>query len=279
MVQNEPAAVGEPFVGMQVPPSPFSLDEKQIRDYYDGLELDSPTTVEHAPTTLAPDLASDVMFSKQFGHLWLRQEWELRGGLVPGVEYAVEARVLDIYPRRNRTILLTETTSRDANGEPVIISRHHQSFLLDNHDGSVGLRDPKKKEGASTFSIPDGEPLTGIERTISLEMCGGFFHGNRNYHTDRDASAELGFEDVVVGGAMTQAYVSELLQGRFGDSWYDNGRVLVKFTNVVWPSESMLVQGVVTGPAEDDADRTHAFVWIEKGDGTIAIVADATVRE
>ncbi|GIS70133.1 MAG: hypothetical protein CM1200mP9_09540 [Gammaproteobacteria bacterium] len=43
------------------------------------------------------------------------------------------------------------------------------------------------------------------------------FPGNKSYHTDKQASLELGFHDVVVGGRMTMAYIGHLLEINYGD--------------------------------------------------------------
>lgn len=153
------------------------------------------------PQMMANGAEPVLLFSQQRGHLWLRHEWEYFQPLAVGVPYAVNLQVKDIYPRRDRTILLTETEITDPDGRLVSRQRHHQSFLLDNPPtGEVQFRDPRTKEGASRAATPVTRELASLERTVSLEMCGEFFHGSRNYRSDREQSAELGFRDVVVGG-------------------------------------------------------------------------------
>ncbi len=109
-------------------------------------------------------------------------------------------------------------------------------------------------------------------------MCGQYFHGNKSYHTDLNASRELGFQDVVVGGRMTMSYIGHLLDGHFGERWFHSGRLDLKFTNPCWPNDHISVKGVLTGPSPEDSARESAFVWIEKDDGTIVIVADASAE-
>ena len=108
-------------------------------------------------------------------------------------------------------------------------------------------------------------------------MCGSFFHGDRNYHTDKEASAELGFTDVVVGGKMTMSLLGELLDQRFGASWSSGGKLLVKFANIVWPGETVRVRGVLQGANADDPARRDLFCWVEKDNGVIAVVAEGSV--
>jgi len=81
----------------------------------------------------------------------------------------------------------------------------------------------------------------------------------------------------VVGGRMTMGYVGHILEERFGEAWWRSGSFDLKFTNPVWPGDAITVNGVVTGPDPDDPERTAAFVWIAKADGTVALIARAGV--
>ncbi len=74
----------------------------------------------------------------------MRQQWDLRSPLIPGDSYVAHARIEDIYKRRGRTVVVTAMTLKDADGQVVVRSDHHQSFLLDQPDGEVELRDPTK---------------------------------------------------------------------------------------------------------------------------------------
>ncbi|MGI8551637.1 MAG: MaoC/PaaZ C-terminal domain-containing protein [Dehalococcoidia bacterium] len=85
--------------------------------------------------------------------------------------------------------------------------------------------------------------------------CGEFFHGSKDYHSDKEQARALGFRDVVVGGRMTMGYVGELLDATLGERWARSGRLLVKFTNVVWPSETIRVTAGLGGTAADDLSR------------------------
>ena len=138
-------------------------------------------------------------------------------------------------------------------------SQHHQSFLLEQQSGELKFRDPKAKPGARKFNVPNGEPFGPFERTITLDMCDSFFGGDANYHTDREESLKLGFQNVVVGGRMTMAYAGHILEQHFGPVWWTSGRMDAKFTNPVWENDTVIAHGVELGPLEDEPDRTAAF--------------------
>ena len=263
----------EPHVGQVIAAKPWTVTPEMLANYRSGLDV-QPSG--HIPQMLANAAETTLLFSQQKGHLWLRQEWEFHQPLAAGIDYLVEGKVTDIYPRRDRTILLTETNLYDADGQVVSVQRHHQSFLLDNPPtGEVQLRSPAEKEGATRSAAEIVHELGSIERTVSLEMCGQFFYGSRNYHSDREASRELGFSDVVVGGRMSMGYVGELLDSALGDRWATTGRLLVKFTNVLWPGEMIRVTAGVTRGV--DPERESLAARVEKSDGTVVLVAEGSV--
>ena len=139
--------------------------------------------------------------------------------------------------------------------------------------GKVALRDPRAKGGARRFTIPEGDLIEGDPHRITLEMCGTFFHGNANYHTDCHAAEELGFEEVVVGGRMTMSYIGDLMDRKFGRGWFEGGVLDIKFTNIVWPDDVVTPRVVITGETVDkDTRRANGSVWMEKEDGTVVIV-------
>lgn len=270
----------EPQAGVDLGSSTVVIDETALSDYYEGLELEQPSQLASAPSMVAAnaDLSTRMHYANDFGNLWLRQEWDFRRPLRPGSSYEASARSVDVYERRDRSVILTETVLKDESGDIAVAMRHHQSFVLYQSEGQVTLRDPSKKEGARSYSLPEGEAFGPLVRTISLEMCGSFFHGDRNYHTDKEASEELGFTDVVVGGKMTMSLIGELLDQRFGDAWKSSGKLLVKFANIVWPNETVQVKGVLQGANSDDPSRRDIACWVEKDNGVIAVVAEGSLK-
>ncbi|MBT6273296.1 MAG: MaoC family dehydratase [Chromatiales bacterium] len=224
------------------------------------------------------DYIQESAFSNRFGHLWMRQKWQFLAPLALGASYDVRGVIQDIYRRRDRNVVQYEARFVDSHGAVVAISEHHQSFLHEP-DGAleVTLRDPGKKPGARKFEEPEGEPFGALERTLSVEMCGEFFHGKASYHTDANASKALGFKDIVIGGRMTMAYAAHVLEERFGPNWTAGGHMDVKFINPVWVNDTVTIHGVVTGALQGDPSRTGAFIWLTRQDGAIALICEASV--
>lgn len=278
---NQTAQLAEPFVGKVLSQGSFCVDDGFMSDYHGGLQLPFPADGA-IPSMIASDpdnsYFSEIAFPNHRGHLWMRQEYELLEPLKAGIAYAVGGEIREIYSKRDRQVVRYEVELRGPDGKVALRSQHHQSFLSDTQStGEVSLRDPNRKPGARSFERPEGREFGGLSRSISLEMCGEFFHGNSTYHTDRAASAVLGFSDVVVGGRMTLAYAAYILEEEFGAQWSTSGRLDLKFTNPLWAAETVTAHGVVTGPVPEEPERTGAFVWLTKPDDTVVLVAWASV--
>ncbi len=281
----------EAYVGKDLGNIDFTATGEILRDYFEGLNVDSAPYNEESPygTPVVPSMIltnvdggfGGAGFKDNFGNLWIRQEWELHKPMYPAETYKRTSSVVDIYDWRDRTVVKQVVDLWSANDELMARGTHHQSYLLGkSHLGTVKLRDPKRKEGVRKFNVPDGEVITPVEADITLEMCGSFFHGNKNYHTDKRAAEELGFEEVVVGGRMTMSYIGDMMDRRFGKGWYEGGRLDIKFTNIVWPGDHVIARGVITDRVpENGGYRANVAVWMEKPDGTVAIVGTASALE
>ncbi|MFT6582901.1 MAG: acyl dehydratase [Alphaproteobacteria bacterium] len=272
----------EPYVGKDLGEDPFICTPKMLGDFYQGLKVDparykTPTfwdkPVSPAMMVSQVDVGYDgARFENAFGNLWIRQEWEFHSPMFPDHEYRRTSTILDIYEWRNRSVVKQEVSILDGS-KLVVRGVHHQSFMLDQTSGKVVLRDPKKKEGVRKFEVPEGQPVAPLDRSIDLEMCGVFFHGNESYHTDKKASEELGFEEVVVGGRMTMSLIGQMLEQQFGQGYYEGGTLDIKFTNIVWPDDHVTAKGVTTGV---ENGKAQVRVWMEKDDGTVVVVGNAT---
>ena len=278
----------EAFVGKELEPRAFEVSTNHVQDYFEGLKLDSDwyedggeSSDKLLPSMILVDAESmaGASFRNNFGNLWMRQELDFHAPLTSQTEMRVESRVQDIYDWRNRTIVLQESTIYGENDTILGVMRHHQSYLLDQNSGRVALRKPSDKEGVRKFNVPKGDLLDPVTREIDLEMCGTFFHGNKHYHTNREASQELGFEEVVVGGKMTISYIGDMLDRSFGQKWFEGGKLDVKFTNIVWPGDRVTARGVLTDERSVSDDIAEARVWMEKDDGTVVIVGNAYIPD
>ena len=271
----------EPYAGKKLSSTKFEVTDRLLQDHYDGLEL-RPSSTGLLPSTIIsePDNSyfNEIAYSYQQGHLWLRQQVRLQSPIQENTTYEVSGTIEEIYPKRNRNVVHYGIKLIHPDGTVAAFSNHHQSFLSDKITGtSVEFRKPQDKPGARKFQVPQGHAIGELTRTVTREMCGIYFHGDANYHTNQESARKLGFEDVVVGGRMTLAYTARVLEDFFGEQWWNSGELDLKFTNPVWCDDVVTVKGRLLGPHPTRSEALHCFVWIEKKDGTIALVADASV--
>src|SRR5262245_3431240 len=269
----------------------LTITADMIQHYIKGLDEPNPwyTTASPFGGPVAPVIVyqdADSLFKgwyldNLFGNLWLRQEWHIYAPTHVGQTLHCSARVAQRYHKRDRDVVAQEMWVRDAAGQLVAHSVHHQSFLAEQTSGEVTLRAPQSKEGARQQAEPAGEPLSlELKKAFSEAMCNEFFYKSRNYHNDKEASQKLGFGEVVIGGRMTLSCVTELLTRHFGRGFYLGGHLDVKFTNVLWPDEPFTTRGLITGRSRDNGQtRAQVTVFCEKDDGTKIIVATASVPE
>ncbi len=270
-----------PYAGKPLSTKAFVVTDRLLHDYYLGLDLAPPQT-GLLPSALIgePDNSyfNEIAYQYQTGHLWLRQQLQLSNPLQKETAYEVSGQIEEIYAKRDRNVVNYRINVCNSDGSVAVASNHHQSFLAKELAGSsVVFRKPTDKPGSRRFEIPKGQEFGGLTRKVTREMCGIFFHGDQNYHTSKTSAQELGFEDVVVGGRMTLAYATRILEDFFGISWWTSGELDLKFTNPVWCDDDLCVRGVVTGAHPTRNEALQSSVWIEKHDGTIALVADASV--
>lgn len=279
------------YIGKDLGTAELTITDEMVRHYVNGLDepnawytSDSPFGGPVAPAIIFQDISSRFKgwyLPNLYGNLWRQQSWEVRAPVRVGQTLSCNATVSDRYRKRDREIVVQSVWLRDSDGQLVAQGVHHQSFLPEQTEGGVELRDAKSKEGAKTHAEPTGEPLSlELKKTFTAEMCDQFFYTSRNYHNDKVESEKLGFNDVVVGGRMTLSCITELLTRHFGRGFYLGGQVDVKFINVLWLNEPFTTRGVITGRTQENGHtRAHIAVTCEKADGTKLIVGTASALE
>jgi acyl dehydratase len=207
------------------------------------------------------------------GNLHARQEWQLFAPIRAGTTLATRSTIVERYRKRDRDFVVNEVDYCDGDGRLLVRSRTHQSFLAerkpDDEKGYVVDRDSAAKKERRALGEGDGAELAPVELEVDLATCWRFSGPAKNYHTDRDEAAKLGFPDVVVQGMLSTCLVSQLMANEFGVGWLAGGRMDVKLVNVLWGGERVRARGKVRGEeAEGSVRRTSAEVWVEKDDAS-----------
>ena len=126
-----------------------------------------------------------------------------------------------------------------------------------------------------------GQELPSVLKVISLENL-RLFSGwpVRTMHTDWEIAKKSGLPAPIAQGLMSQAFISEICTSFFGKSWFETGRLDVRFVSYTVPGDRILVKGVVKEKAAEGASvRLACDVWCENqsGDKTCIGTASALV--
>jgi len=274
-----------PYAGKDLGSRSFLITPDLVMRYVNSLALSDPSRAgileagSPVPVIVlqeAEQLFAGNHFPNRYGELWVRQEWYFSEPIVLGDAVDVEARVVDVYQRKARTIVATEHVfKRDS--RRIARSLHHNSFLVEQSRGPLDLK-PRQLAGIHRPESPlTGEVFVGPVRKFTRAQCQAFYANTRNYHNDEGAAALLGFTNVVIGGGMILPYVCELIEQRFGHDWASPGSLDVKFVNVLNPDEQFEVSGRVKEPSPSVRGRTYSIeVSCRLSTGTTIAVGSAT---
>ena len=108
------------YAGKDLGSRTFSTTSEMLANYYDGLEVEdsyySAGSIYDqvvAPTMTLTEVDTGFRgagMPNNFGNLWMRQQWEINNPIIPGQEYNVTSKVMDIYDHRNRDIVLQQVS-------------------------------------------------------------------------------------------------------------------------------------------------------------------------
>jgi acyl dehydratase len=256
-----------------------------VEDHNPWYYGDSPFGGSVAPALLLhSEVYRDVAwYLSIFGNLHARQEWELFHPMSPGDQVTARRQIVNRYSKRDRDYVVNEVSVFAPDGTLLNRGRTHQSFLAKAVDSSETVVDKnREKRGDRKFEMEDGEvieELGGPSKFVSVDMCKRFSPG-KSYHNDAEEARKLGFPDIVVQGMMSLCFLSEMLTNRFGEGWYQGGRMDVNLVNVLWQGETVKAKGLVRAKTrEGAATRSEVDVWCEKEDGTKIVVGKASGLE
>jgi acyl dehydratase len=277
---------GEPAtVGRHCGSSEYDIAPEVVAFYADALDDHHPDWKEHAPPLLHhSECYKHVLewyLKNLFGNLHGRQEWFSFAPIRVGGKVRTRSTIVDRFDRRGRNWVVNETDLCDASdGRLLVRGRTHQSFLPPRGEASGFVVDEKTaraKAPAPVFPTATGPDLRAVTKTVDLRRCWMFSGPSKNYHTDKEQAAKLGFPNVVVQGMMSTCFVSQVMHDHFGMGWLEGGRMDVKLVNVLWVDETVTARAKVKEEArEGTRTRVHCEVWVDKEDGTRILAGEAS---
>lgn len=95
-------------------------------------------------------------------------------------------------------------------------------------------------------------------------------------HTDAYAR-KLGFKGALVPGVTLMGYITEMLTGLFGETWFEHGALSVFFRSPVYHSEHVVISGVLRERSEQQGSP-HVVLDISMqrpSDGRVVVTGQA----
>lgn len=284
--------LGEPaYVGRHCGSAEYEVTSEVVGFYAEALADANPLYEKYAPPLLHHSecyrYVGEWYLKNLFGNLHAQQDWWMFAPIPVGSRLRSRSTIIDRYAKRGRDYVLNETDLVDAEtGQLYVRGRTHQSFLppketAENSEGSFVVdektAEAKKKQERPPFPTATGEDLPAIEHSIDQRRCWMFSGPGANYHNDAEQAKKLGFPRIVVQGMMSTCFVSQIMLERFGEGWLCGGRMSVKLTNVIWCDETVVVRAKIGETTrEGDRDRVHCDVWVDKPDGSRALLGAAS---
>lgn len=77
------------------------------------------------------------------------------------------------------------------------------------------------------------------------------YSGPGNIHSDIEVARRTGLDATIAQGMMTLAYASELMTKICGRAWLERGEISVKFTEPVYPGDTVTVRATENAEGYD----------------------------
>jgi hypothetical protein len=279
---------GQPArVGRHCGSHEYEISKELVGFYADALDDRSPLYDRYAPPLVyhseCYQFVGEWYLANLFGNLHAQQDWELFAPIEIGQRVETRSTIIERYNKRGRNYVVNETDVVAADdGRLLVRGRTHQSFLppKDKSRGETFVVDEntaRKKTPRPPFPTATGDELQSTTKLIDERRCWMFSGPGKNYHTDREQAEKLGFPRIVVQGMMSTCFVSQVMQDQFGMGWLAGGKMSVKLTNVIWADDSVTAHARVREEHREGSRlRVHCDVWVDKSDGTRALLGTAS---
>ena len=113
------------------------------------------------------------------------------------------------------------------------------------------------------------EPVTRqvtTEKMVEFEKC--VWDRGRNSHSDIGKAKEDGISQTIASGQHQMAFLHEMMERNFGDSWVYGGKISVRYIHPVYAGDKLTANGLVTEVTDEDGKpRVALQVWCEREDG------------
>lgn len=136
-----------------------------------------------------------------------------------------------------------------------------------------------------TKEVPEGHEFSGKLKEVTEErvnlFSGGFPKGpgwpKKTIHTSLEFAKKCGLPTRTASGAMSEAYLTELMIDLFGENWLTEGKMSLKFIAIVDIGNTILPKAIVQSRQEEGSRVKFVMdVWCENQHGDKVLVGTAS---
>jgi len=102
--------------------------------------------------------------------------------------------------------------------------------------------------GLGLDDLKKGHALPVLKKKVTFERIRDYAYvsGDLNpLHIDNNFAQKTSFGGIVAHGMLTLAYVSEMMTKLFGEDWFSNGHLDMRFKNPARPGDELTLSGEV----------------------------------
>ena len=135
-----------------------------------------------------------------------------------------------------------------------------------------------------TVATRIGTEFAGRQRILSIGRILAFSGGpldspewpSKNLHTDKDKASEAGLSAPIASGIQYESHLIELLCALFGERWFEDGVLNVKYPRPVRAGDAVQPFAKITAfTSEGTIASVELDVWCARGDGEKVLVGTA----
>ncbi len=212
-----------------------------------------------------------------------------------GERVRLYGKYVEKYERRGKGYVVMEAQASGEDGR--VLLRHRGVEILHIEPGPVVGKSTaeavekrvageyRKDVGPVTKARPGILPGTALAPLVKqimqdqIAVFSGVGRHLRNIHTDIGIARKGGLPNTLAQGMMETIYLTELLTGFFGSSWFTTGWERMKFIAPVYSGETVTARGAVTGESRDaGGTRLELEIWVENEAGKMTAAGWASAR-
>ena len=131
-----------------------------------------------------------------------------------------------------------------------------------------------------TKDTPVGYELEGVKKQADIHLMGSRYWGRHNpLHWDPVYSVQQGLKAPIQTGMMSTSYIQEMLINFFGENFFKNAQLQVKYIHPVYAGDIITTYGVVREKVpEAKGYRFKLEVGAKNQDGEPVTIGSAEVN-